>query len=344
MAGIVLGALTIGSLASAHAEDKAIALMSFGGAYQEAQRHSMFEPYAKATGVTFAEQEYGGEIAKIKAMVEAGNVTLNLVDVDAPTLRQGCDEGILEKLDWSRIGPQSEWIPGSFSECGVGTIVYGTVLAYDGDKLKTGPTTIADLFDLQKFPGKRGLWKNPVGNLEFALMADGVPAGEIYKVLSTPEGVDRAFKKLDIIKPQVVWWEAGAQAPQLLASGEVVMTTAWNGRIANAIKEGKNFKMVWQSVLLDGDYWAIPKGAKNQDLTYDFIKFSVSPEHLADFTNYIPYGPVRKTAFDKVKPEVAAQLPTAPQNMGNALTISQDFWGDNGEELRKRFNTWLAAK
>ncbi len=36
-------------------------------------------------------------------------------------------------------------------------------------------------------------------------------------------GVDRAFAKLDTIKDSVVWWEAGAQPPQLLADGEVVM-------------------------------------------------------------------------------------------------------------------------
>ncbi|MBZ9708524.1 ABC transporter substrate-binding protein, partial [Mesorhizobium sp. ESP7-2] len=208
----------------------ALSVMSFGGAYQEAQRKAVFESYTASTGIKIDEQEYGGEIAKIKAMIESGNTTIDVVDVDAPTLLQGCDEGIFEKIDWSKIGPKEDWIEGTTSDCGVGTIVYATTLAYDGAKLADGPKTIKDLFDTKKFPGKRGLWKNPATNLEFALLADGVPPDQVYETLSTPAGVDQAFAKLDTIKDSIVWWEAGAQAPQLLASGEVTMTTAWNGR------------------------------------------------------------------------------------------------------------------
>lgn len=145
------------------------------------------------------------------------------------------------------------------SECGVGTIVYATTLAYDGARLEDGPKAITGLFDTEKYPGKRGLWKNPATNLEFALMADGVPAKEVYDTLSTPEGVDRAFAKLETIKDSIVWWEAGAQAPQLLASGEVVMTTAWNGRIHHANMEGKDFRIVWDNQILDSNFWGDPK-------------------------------------------------------------------------------------
>lgn len=319
-----------------------LSVMSFGGAYQEAQRKAVFEPYAAKSGIKVVEQEYGGEIAKIKAMIESGNTTIDAVDVDAPTLLQGCDEGIFEKIDWVKIGPQEDWIDGTTSECGVGTIVYATVLSYDGAKLPDGPKTIADLFDTQKFPGKRGLWKNPATNLEFALLADGVPAADVYETLSTPEGVDRAFAKLDTIKDSVVWWEAGAQAPQLLASGEVAMTTAWNGRIYNANKEGKNFKIVWDNQILNSNFWAIPKGAKNVDASIEFIKYSVDPEVLAGITKYIPYGPVRKTAAPFVAPGDAVNLPTSPENLTVSLTLDNAFWADQGDEIRKRFTTWLA--
>lgn len=315
--------------------------MSFGGAYQAAQREGVFKPYTVKSGVKVNEQEYGGEIAKIKAMVQAGAVTVQAVDVDAPTLRQGCDEGVFERLDYGRIGPKAEWIDGMATECGVGTIVYATVLTFDAAKLKEGPERIADLFDTKKFPGKRGLWKNPATNLEFALIADGVPAGDVYKALDTKEGLDRAFKKLDTIKKDIVWWEAGAQAPQLLASGEVVMTTAWNGRIHNANKEGRQFKIVWDHEILDSNYWVIPKGTKDLSAAYDFIKFAVEPQSLAGITKYIPYGPVRKTASQFVAPEDAVNLPTSPQNMKTALQLNNDFWGDKGEEIRKRFTTWL---
>lgn len=328
--------------ATAAQADSSLAIMSFGGAYQAAQRKAVFDAYTAKTGTKIIEQEYGGEIAKIKAMVDSGNTTLDVIDVDAPTLQQGCDEGIFAPLDWSKIAPKSEWLPGTSSECGVGTVVYATVLAYDGAKVKDGPTTIADLFDTKKFPGKRGMWKNPATNLEFALEADGVAPADIYKTLGTKEGVDRAFKKLDTIKKDIVWWEAGAQAPQILASGEVVMTTAWNGRIANANKEGKQFKIVWDHEILDSDLWVIPKGAKNMEASLAFIHFAVAPQTLADMTKYIPYGPVRTTAVQYVQPSISPTLPTSPQNMSGVLTLNNGFWGDNGDEIRKRFTTWLA--
>lgn len=326
---------------AARAQDT-LSVMSFGGAYQEAQRKAVFETYTAETGAKIDEQEYGGEIAKIKAMIESGNTTIDVVDVDAPTLLQGCDEGIFEKIDWANIGPQDDWIKGTTSECGVGTIVYATTLAYDGAKLADGPKTIKDLFDTTKFPGKRGLWKNPATNLEFALLADGVAPDQVYETLSTQAGADRAFAKLDTIKDSIVWWEAGAQAPQLLASGEVTMTTAWNGRIYNANKEGKDFRIVWDNQILDSNYWAIPKGAKNAEGSLAFIKYAVEPKVLAGITKYIPYGPVRKSAAEFVAPDDAKNLPTSPQNLTVSLTLDNGFWADNGDEIRKRFTTWLA--
>ncbi|WP_374591996.1 ABC transporter substrate-binding protein [Novosphingobium sp.] len=336
----VLGALSL-TAAPAVAQDS-LSVMSFGGAYQEAQRKAVFETYTATTGIKIDEQEYGGEIAKIAAMIESGNTTIDVVDVDAPTLLQGCDEGIFETIDWSQIGDKADWLSGTTSDCGVGTIVYSTSLAYNAATLESGPTALADLFDTAKFPGKRGLWKNPATNLEFALLADGVPVDQVYEVLGTPEGLDRAFAKLDTIKDSIVWWEAGAQAPQLLASGEVVMTTAWNGRIHNANKEGQDFRIVWDNQILDSNYWAIPKGAKNIEASMAFIKYAVEPEVLAATTKYIPYGPVRASAAPFVTPEDAANLPTSPENLTVALTLDNAFWADNGDEIRKRFTTWLA--
>ena len=336
----LVGTLSLTAL-PAFAQDS-ISVMSFGGAYQEAQRKAVFETYTATTGIKVDEQEYGGEIAKIAAMIESGNTTIDVVDVDARTLLQGCVECVFETIDWSQIGDKADWLSGTTSDCGVGTIVYSTSLAYNAATLESGPTALADLFDTAKFPGKRGLWKNPATNLEFALLADGVPVDQVYEVLGTPEGLDRAFAKLDTIKDSIVWWEAGAQAPQLLASGEVVMTTAWNGRIHNANKEGQDFRIVWDNQILDSNYWAIPKGAKNIEASMAFIRYAVEPEVLAATTKYIPYGPVRASAAPFVTPEDAANLPTSPENLTVALTLDNAFWADNGDEIRKRFTTWLA--
>jgi putative spermidine/putrescine transport system substrate-binding protein len=248
------GASLLAIAPAANAADE-ITVVSWGGAYSESQRKAYYEPY-NAAGNKITEAEYNGEVAKIKAMVEAKAVTWDVVDVDSPTALQGCAEGALEVIDWAKLGlDKSKFIGGDVMECAVPTIVYGTVFGYDTTKITgEGPKTVADFFDLAKFPGKRGVWKNPTVNLEWALIADGVPAAEVYKVLGTPEGVDRAFAKLDTIKSEIVWWEAGAQAPQLLADGQVVMTSAWNGRLQNAIdKDGKPFKIVWDHQNLD---WA----------------------------------------------------------------------------------------
>jgi putative spermidine/putrescine transport system substrate-binding protein len=184
-----------------------------------------------------------------------------------------------------------------------------------------------------------------------ALAADGVAAADIYDVLGTPEGVDRAFAKLDTIKGDVVWWEAGAQPPQLLADGEVAMTTAYNGRIFNAVaSEGKPFTIVWDSQIYDLDLWVIPKGAPNKELALDFVAFASATEQLAAQASYISYGPARKSSaplvgsfHDKPDLKMGPQMPTAPENFTNAIQNNFEFWADNQDELNERFNTWLAA-
>ncbi len=335
-------ALMLGAATPAPAAES-LTIVSWGGAYSESQREALYKPYAKESGTKIVEEEYNGEIAKIRAMVEAGDVTWDLVDIDTQMAQQGCDEGIFETLDYARFTDEAKIVPGGATECAVANIVYSTIFAYDADKFPDGPKNWADFFDLTKFPGKRALQKDAFGNLEFALMADGVPANEVYDMLSTPEGVDRAFAKLETIKSQVVWWEAGAQPPQLLADGEVAMTSSWNGRIFNAVKsEGKNFRIVWDGQLQDFDLWAIPKGAKKIDEVYKFLKFAMDPAVMATQSKYISYGPTHVDAIPNIEPTVLADLPTAPANMTNALVASALFWGDNGEELRNRLNTWLA--
>lgn len=320
-----------------------LTIVSWGGAYQESQRKAYFEPFMK-DGNKVTEEEYNGEIAKIRAMVEANAVTWDVIDVDTQTALAACAEGILETIDWNKLGlDRSKFIGGDLQDCAVPTIVYATVIAYDTTVLKDPPKTIADVFDLQKFPGKRALQKNPFVNLEWALIADGVPQAEVYKVLSTPEGVDRAFKKLDTIKKDVVWWEAGAQPPQLLADGQVVMTSAWNGRIFNAVvTDKKPFAIMWDQQGLDWDWWAIPKGTPKLDAAYRFITFASDPQRMAEQTKYISYGPANKDAIPNVAPETLPHLPTSEANMANALIVDVHFWGDNQEQLAERFNAWLA--
>jgi len=321
-----------------------LTVVSWGGAYQEAQRKAYFDPFMKKTGKKILDESYNGEMAKIRAMVEAGNVTWDVVQVEAPELINACEQGLLEVIDWSRVGGKENFIPDAImGECGVGTIVWATILAYDADRIKgEGPGSWADFWNVKKWPGKRALRKSAKFSMEIALMADGVAPADVYKVLSTEEGIQRAFKKLDEIKPNIQWWEAGAQPPQWLAAGDVVMTSAYNGRISAAVKEGRNFKIVWKGQCYALDSWVIVKGTPNLDLAYEFIKFASQPENQAVSASLIPYGPTRLKAVDSVDPKIAVDLPTYPANLKGALAINAEWWVDHQEELNERFNVWAA--
>jgi putative spermidine/putrescine transport system substrate-binding protein len=328
--------------ATARAGDE-LTVTSWGGAYSMSQRKAYYEPY-NAAGNKITEAEYNGEVAKIKAMVEANAITWDVIDVDTATGLQGCAEGALETIDWAKLGlDKSKFIGGDLLECAVPTIVYGTVFGYDTTKLPNGPTTINDFFDLAKFPGKRGIQKNPTVNLEWALIADGVDAKDVYTVLATPEGVDRAFKKLDTIKSELVYWDAGAQAPQMLADGQVVMVSAWNGRLQTAIDADKKpFKIVWDHQGLDWDWWAITKGTPKIEEAYRFVAFASGVVPQAEQTKHIAYGPANKDAIPSIEPATLPNLPTAPDNLKTAFNVDPQFWADHGDELKERFNAWIA--
>ena len=343
------------ALAAGAASADSITVVSWGGAYTKSQVEAYHKPWMAKTGNQVVSEDYSGGLAEVKSQVESGTVTWDLVDVELSDAVRGCDEGLLEELDHSMLpaAPDGtpatdDFIAGALSDCAVANIVWSTVFAYDSSKT-SGIDSIDDLFDLEAFPGKRGLRKNPKANLEMALMGDGVPASEVYAMLATPEGIDRAFAKLDTIKDSVVWWEAGAQPPQLLADGEVVMTTAYNGRIFNAAAgEGKPFEVVWDGQIMDFDLWVMPKGAPNKEAALDFIAFSTDTQRLADQARYISYGPARKSSgplvglYQDDKTEMGPHMPTASANLANALVNDFEFWADNQDELNERFNAWLA--
>ena len=333
-----------------------ITVMSFGGAYGASQMEAYHKPYMAETGVSINSIDADNPATPLKAQVEAGNVTVDVADLEPSDLVRLCDEGALEVLPLDELPPspdgatwQEDFMEGGIYECGVGTIAYSTAIAYNAANTK-GVTSAADFFDLEAFPGKRGLRKSAKLTLELALMADGVEPEDVYDVMGTPEGVNRAFAKLDTIKPDIIWWEAGAQPPQLLADGEVTMSTAYNGRIFNAmIEENQPLEVLWDKQILDFNLYVIPKGAPNRDAAWEFIKYATGTQRLADQARFISYGPVRKSSmalvgkFKDGVTDMAPHLPTAPENMKTALTTNVEFWADHDAELTERFNTWLAS-
>lgn len=318
-----------------------LTVVSHGGANKDAQVAAFYKSYEAEHGTRIIAGEFNGELAKIKVMVDTASVSWDVVEMELPELARACDEGLLEEFS---VDPQlaAQLLPGAAQTCGVGFFVWSTVLAYNADKLQGTPQGWADFWDLKKFPGKRGLRKGAMYTMEFALLADGVPNQEVYQVLGTPEGQDRAFRKLDQIKSSIQWWEAGAQPAQWLIAGDVVMSAAYNGRIASAQKEGMNLGIVWPQSLYDPEYWAVVKGTPNKALAEKFIAFASQPQTQKVFSETIPYGPVHREALGLLPAQVQQQLPTAEANLAKARAVDAEFWVDHGEELEERFNAWAA--
>ncbi|MEN8173351.1 MAG: ABC transporter substrate-binding protein [Chloroflexota bacterium] len=345
-----------GGIALAETE---MVIVSWGGAYTASQQKAYHEPYMKLNPdiKIINDDSAGTGAAKLRAQVEAGNVTWDLLDAVAADAIALCDEGLIEEIDFVKdIAAAPDGTPASedFGDlivcpCFIPQIVYSTTFGYRSDKFATPPTTIADVFDLKKFPGKRSLQKAAIDNLEWALVADGVDVKKVYDVLSTEEGVNRAFKKLDTIKDSVIWWSKGAQPPQLLADGEVVMASAYNGRLFNAIAvEKQPIAMLWDAQIFDLDGWVVPKGAPNKEKVMTYVKWATDTQRLADQAKFISYGPARASSAPLVGKhaelgiDMKPHMPTAPANAKRIVMKNHMWWADHQVELTERFNAWLA--
>ncbi|RDV03240.1 ABC transporter substrate-binding protein [Undibacter mobilis] len=338
--GLLGAAMTVAVASGASARD--LTVVSWGGAVQKAQSVAAFEPFAASSKVPLKETSWEGGIGIIRAKVQGGNADWDVVEVESDELALGCEENLYEKLDWSKIGGKDIYFPEAVHDCGVGALLYSFVLAYDPQKLSTPPKSWTDFYDLQKYPGKRGLRSGPKLTLETALMADGVAPKDVYKVLGTEEGVNRAFKKLDTIKSSIIWWQTGQKPVELLASGEVAMTGVFNGRITAAKKAGKAFAMSWNQSMFTWDSWVILKGSPNKDAAYKLLAFMADASRQAHQMTMLANGTSTKQSIAMTPKDIAADLPSAPDNSAHAFEVSATFWLDNFDKLSDRFTKWVA--
>ena len=342
---------------SAGCSSEGITVVSWGGSYEAAARKAIFEPFTAETGIEVHVESFNGGLAQIRAQVETGNVHWDVVDLEFGDAVKGCDEGLLELIDIDELpaapdgtAARDDYFEGTYTDCGGSLVYYSTAYAYNQEVFPgEQPSTLEDFFDLAKFPGRRGMRRTPLVNLEIALMADGVPSEEVYTVLSLPEGVDRAFHKLDTIKSEVVWWEAGAQPPQMLADQEVVMSTAYNGRIFNAqVLEGQPFTIVWDGQVLDYGQAAIVAGTPRFEAAKRFVLFASRVESIAAIGNYIAYSPTRLSGMSLIGThaetgiDMRPHMPSAAENLTRALRNDPVWWTNHAEELTERFSAWLA--
>jgi putative spermidine/putrescine transport system substrate-binding protein len=324
-----------------------LTVTSFGGAYGAAQKEHMIDPYVAETGANILFEDYGGGVAEMKAQSESGNIQWDVVDIEVIDLERACSEGYVAVIDHSILPPgddgtpaSEDFIPEALHECGIGNIVWSIIFAHANDAYPGGgPKTIADFFDTEAFPGKRGLRKRPQVNLEWALLADGVAPEEVYALLATEEGQQRAFAKLGTIKDDIVWYDSWSQAPVLLNDGGAQMVQSANGRIFSAIQdEGAPFTMVWDSHVYDLDVWAVMEGTEHEEAALDFIKFATKTVPLSGMQD-VAYGPTRKSSQALLPEAVKQDLPTA--HLDEGLKADGIFWADYGESLGEKFNEWL---
>ncbi|MFT6532402.1 MAG: putative spermidine/putrescine transport system substrate-binding protein [Limimaricola cinnabarinus] len=352
--------------AEAHTEmANEMTIVSWGGAYQESQLKAYVEPYLEANpDVTVTWDESSAEaVAKLRAQNEAGNVTWDLVDATAADAMRLCDEGLAMEIDADEdLAPAPDGTPASedfgeemlVSDCFVPQIAYSYTFGYRNDVAEWDgkqPESVCDVFDLETFPGQRSLEKRPHNNLEWALICDGVAYEDVYDVLETEEGQDRAFAKLDTIKDETIWWSSGADTPQLLADGEVVFGSTYNGRLFSLIVEqDQPVNMMWDTQSYDLDGWIIPEGLDEPQLARvkDFLYFATDTQRLADQAKYISYGPARKSSAPLVGEhatlgiDMAPHMPTNPENSEGAFVQNYEWWADYRDDLDAKFQAWLA--
>lgn len=321
-------------------------LETWGGAYSTAQQSAYVTPYLEETGNTLKLVDSDDPAGPLKLQTEADNITSDIFDVDASTATRMCEEGALEKIT---VDEPEDFLPGLMNDCGIPTYVWSTTIAYQRGAFATEPTTAADFFDLEKFPGKRALPRDVKRTLYLALYADGVPPSDVFAELATEAGVNRAFAKLESIRDQTIWWESGAQPMQLLADGEVVMATAYNGRIFDAvIGEGKDFGTIWDGQHMDTQMLVVPIGAPHTEEAIEFVRWATSAPVMGDLTRYISYSPARSSALPLVTTykdgttEMTPHMPTAEDRVAHAVIDEPTFWVDHGAELTERFEAWMA--
>jgi putative spermidine/putrescine transport system substrate-binding protein len=331
-------AASIAVITPAYARDLTIALP---GDLVEPLREALIKPFSDATGVKVAVVEASVDLDALHTHAAAVESGWDLVLLGPALAQTGCDTQLLEKLDWAAIGGKDRYQSLGQTDCSVGAVLNAVALSWDRDKFPASPTW-ADFWDIAKYPGKRGLRRSAEGTLEIALLADGVAPGDIYRTLRSNDGVERAFRKLDQLKPYLAFWQAGADGPKALGAGDVLMTSADVTEIVAADHDRhRNFGLQWSGALLNVEAWAITKASPNLAAAVKLLSFAGDPKLGARLALF-GLGGLVKGSGDNLPPELAAISPAVPANQSAALVVDAQFWRENGDKLAPRFDAWMA--
>ena len=328
------------------ANDRKIVIRDPGGPFTPGFAAAYYEPFTKASGITAVGVQGPHEpTGMIRAMIEAKNYTWDMALLSKASHQSLVNIGYLEKVSpEGGPGSNASKIPENMrGEYIAGNDVYATVMVHRADTPlgKNPPKDWKDFWNTKDFPGVRSMHKHPFDTLEFALIADGVApdAKALY-----PIDADRAFKKLDEMKPEVdIWWTGGAQTSQLIKTGEVDLLYTWNGRAQVAIDDGAPAVIHWHQAMWTFEGWCILKGGPNVDLCREFIEFAADAEAQSRFTPHVAYGPTNAGAYQHIPAERAKVLPTNPKYFSAMIETDTDWWGKNKETIGERFNLWLLS-
>lgn len=319
---------------------KTLTVVSWGGSYQAAQRNAFFTPFAEQFGINVVEDSPAGS-TKIMAMVKSGKVTWDVVAGSSFYPDDLGNQGFLEPIDYTVVD-KTDFMGKFGGKYHVGTDTYSCVMAYRTDAFTEPnvPTSLTDFWNVEKFPGRRSLQDDVMDNVTWALLALGYPRDQIYPL--TDEKVEKAFKKLDELKPHITtWWTGGAQPAQLLTDKEVVMASAWNGRVQVVKDEGVPIKLVWNDATLQGDSFMVPKGAPHKELAMLFLAWQSLPENNYRIASHISYGPINKKAIPKVTGKYKGSLPTDFAD----VQVHTDFeWWSTNKNYTRMKRLWQEWK
>jgi len=324
--------IATGALFASVASAEKVVIASYGGSFQDAQTAAFFKPFESATG-TKVIGTTGSGYAKVKAMVESGKITWDIVSADGAAYENEVRDGLLEPIDYSVV--KADAIPESLrKEFGVGYIKFSQNLAWNKDKFPRGLTP-AEFFN-PAVKARRVMLGLPYYNLEFALLADGVKAENLY-----PLDVDRGLAVIDRIKDQLVGFKSSSDIQALIQQGEVELALGPNGRLNNAIKAGANWAYGWDGTVVAVEYWSVVKGAPNVKGAMEFINFAVQAEQQAELTRQIPYGPTNVDTLGLLGEELAKTLPSFPDNEARGVVINSAWWNQNLESVKARWDEYV---
>jgi len=344
MLGAALGGASLG-IPFARAKDAGqVVVRGLGGAYQDAMDAALYKPFTAETGIKVVVQP--ATAAQIRAMVEAGRVRVDVVDL-LDVAQIALDKiGALERIDYDgmKYTNPSDIQPTVRHQTMVGNLYFATVLAYNTEAFKPGtqPRSWAEFWDVARFPGARTLADQKAGaaELEFALLANGATKDQLY-----PIDLDRAFDSLDRIKGSVVkWWDTGAVSAQLLERKEAVLGGIWNGRAQALIDKGAPLAIEWNQAKQQVQYWGIVKNSPNQANAQRFIDFALQPKVQGELTRHIAYGPTNTKAFEHVRPEDLPKLPSSPEHFAASFEQDAHWWSDNLAAVGQRWQAWVLRR